>query len=386
MGSDDAARIKVSEAESIVRRFNQRVDLAFQRAAPTKDWVHRALHRQGGPRSPVRLRRLSYELILRHGDALAALFDEYPDDVVFAQAYDQFLGYQGTGGTLATSVVDLLTHESEWTDEWDTRWEHAEGGPGASPSGHPIGDWTQLDAYLATRMPDPNAAGRLDGAAAALRLHGSTKYVVGMTHNAMFERLHFLRGMENAFEDLYVSPTEVGRLLDALTEYHVELVRAWGRLPGVDAVFLTDDWGTQSAMMISPGKWRTLFFPRYRRLCDAAHASGLDVVFHSCGHVSEIIGDLIDAGVDVIDPLQPEAMDLNQVAREFGGKVAFAGGLSDQMLASYSPAQVRDEVRRALDTLGAPFGNAYMIAPSNLMMPDIPLANLEALFEACHDQ
>ncbi len=110
------------------------------------------------------------------------------------------------------------------------------------------------------------------------------------------------------------------------------------------------------------------------------------VLFHSCGNVFGIIGDLIDAGVDILDPLQPEAMDLTAVAREYGGKVAFCGGISDQRLAAETPVQVRDEIRRLIDTLGAPFGNAYILAPANSLMPEVPLENLVALFEACHDQ
>ncbi len=118
--------------------------------------------------------------------------------------------------------------------------------------------------------------------------------------------------------------------------------------------------------------WRRIFAQRYRRLCDEAHRSGLLVVFHSCGNVFEIMGDLIDAGIDVIDPLQPEAMDLAVVAREYGGSVGFCGGISDQRLGTQTPSQVRDQIRWLIDTLGAPFGNAYVLAPSNSLMPEIP--------------
>ncbi len=173
-----------------------------------------------------------------------------------------------------------------------------------------------------------------------------------MTHLALFERLHCLRGMENAFEDFYLYPEQVDRLLGALTDYQVEIVRAWGRLGNVDGWFVTDDWGTQTSLMISPELWRKFFAARYRRLCDEAHRCGIDVIFHSCGNVTAIVGDLIDAGVDVIDPLQPEAMDLQEIAREYGGKVAFCGGISDQELAVFTVSQVRDHVRRTIDTLG----------------------------------
>jgi len=375
---------ELTEAQETLRRFNERVDGAIAGRPPTKEWVKRALHHGGAERCPVRIRRLSHDIILRYGDALADLFCEYPDDAVFAQAYDIFIGYQPPSVRERTDPLQVLTQEASWIDEWGTGWRHAAGGVGASTISYPLPDWSQLDNYLAERMPDPQAPGRLDGALPALRLHGDTRYFCGMTHLALFERLHCLRGMENAFEDFYLYPEQVDRLLGALTDYQVEIVRAWGRLGNVDGWFVTDDWGTQTSLMISPELWRKFFAARYRRLCDEAHRCGIDVIFHSCGNVTAIVGDLIDAGVDVIDPLQPEAMDLQQIARDYGGKVAFCGGISDQELAVFTVSQVWDHVRRTIDTLGRAFGNAYIVAPSNVLLPDIPLENIRALFEAAH--
>ncbi len=151
-------------------------------------------------------------------------------------------------------------------------------------------------------------------------------------------------------------------------------------------IFWTDDWGTELSLMVAPDMWRRFFAARYRRLCDEAHRLGLAVAFHSCGHVLPIIGDMIDAGVDIIHPLQPEAMDLRIVAREYGGRVAFWGGLSDQAIATATPAQVRDEVHRAVNLLGTPYGNAYIPCLANVMMPEVPFENIVALVEACHGQ
>jgi len=380
------SELTLHERETIIQRFNARVDQATAASVPTKDWVRKALHRGGAERCPVRLRRLSLDVILRHGDALADLFCQYPDDVVFAAPYDIFVGYQPGDHPNRVNPLQVLTEQAQWLDEWDTGWSHAAGGVGATPFSYPLQDWSQLDAYLAQRMPDPLAPGRLDGAVSVLRMHGQTKYFVGMTHLALFERLHCLRGMQNTFEDFYLFSTEVDRLLGALTDYLLEIIRLWGKLGGVDGWFLTDDWGTQTSLMISPQMWRKFFAARYRRLCDEAHRWEMDVIFHSCGNVTQIVGDLIDAGVDVLDPVQPEAMDLAWIAREFGGKVAFCGGISDQEIVALTPAQVRDHVRRTIDILGRAFGNTYLVGPSNTLTPEIPIENLQALFEACHSQ
>ena len=378
--------LTLQEREEIIGRFNAKVDQAVVASAPAKSWVQKALRRQGAPRCPVRLRRLSLDIILRHGDALAGLFCQYPDDVVFAPAYDMFVGYQPDNGSPRINLIQVLTEEARWRDEWGSEWSHAAGDVGATTVSYPLRDWAQLDDYLVEHMPDARAPGRLDGALPALRMHGRDRYFGGMTHLALFERLHCLRGMQNAFQDFYLYPAEVDRLLDALTEYLLQVIRLWGRLGGVDGWFVTDDWGTQASLMISPRMWRKFFAARYRRICDEAHRWNMDVIFHSCGNVTQIVGDLIDAGVDVLDPLQPEAMDLAQIAREYGGKVVFCGGISDQEIVSLTPAQVSDHVHRVIDTLGKAFGNAYIVAPSNTLTPEIPIENLQALFEACHEQ
>jgi uroporphyrinogen decarboxylase len=380
------AELTLTERAAIIQRFHARVDQAMVDSAPTKAWVRKALRRGGAARCPVRLRRLSLDVILRHGDALADLFCQYPDDAVCVPAYDMFVGFQPADHPNPVNPIQVLTEAAHWPDEWGTEWSHAAGGVGATPASHPLQDWSQLDAYLTERMPDPLAPGRMAGAEPALRMHGQTKYFAGMTHLALFERFHCLRGMQNSFEDFHLFPAEVDRLLAALTDYLLEIIRLWGKLNGVDGWFLTEDWGTQAALMISPRMWRKFFAARYRRICDEAHRWGLDVIFHSCGNVTAIIGDLIDAGIDVLDPLQPEAMDLTRIAREFGGKVAFCGGVSDQEIVVFTPAQVRDHVHRTIDTLGKAFGNAYLVGPSNSLPPEIPIENLQALFEACHNQ
>ncbi len=375
--------LSMAEIEAIVSRFDERVNAAQQASPPSRELVRKALRRQA-TRCPVRIRRLSYDVIVRHGDALADLFCAFPDDAIFFAAYDITVGHQPPDRPDRLTPIRVLMQEAEWTDEWGTRWAHAAGGMGATQVANPIEDWRQLDGYLATRVPDPRAPGRLDAARAVVEAHGRTRYCVGMIHLALFERLHSLRGMQNTFVDFHTHEREVRRLLDALAEYLLELIRAWGKL-GADALFLTDDWGTQLALMIAPDMWRRYFKAHYRRIFDEVHRCGMDVIFHSCGNVTAIVPDLIDIGLDVLDPVQPGAMDVAEVARRFGGQLSFCGAIDDQRLGSSSPRQIKDAVRRTVGTLGRPFGNGLILAPANLIPPEVPIENLQALFEACHD-
>jgi len=379
----DNKALDIEKIRATLDRFNRRYDEAHAKAPPGKRWVRRALHRQGATRCPVRLKRMSFDLLLRYTDELADLFDRFPDDVFATQSYEFSIGYRPP---VPVDPVKALMEAAEWTDEWGIRWHHAAGGVGATPAAYPLTDWAQLDDYLAKQLPDPRAPGRLDAAGPAVARHGGNRYFIGMTHFLLFERVHALRGMENVFEDFYANPEALDRLLGVLTDYYLDIIRAWARWENVDAIFVTDDWGTQQSLMISPELWRKYFAARYRRICDEAHRFGLDVHFHSCGNILAIVGDLIDDGVDVVDPIQPDAVDLKKLAREFGGKAAFSGGISDQRLARQTPAQVKAEIRATMDLLGAAFGNAYLVAPSNALTPEIPLENIVAMFEACHGE
>ena len=163
------------------------------------------------------------------------------------------------------------------------------------------------------------------------------------------------------------------------------MVGEWGKTD-VSAIFLTDDLGSQNALMMSPAMWRRHFKEHYRRIFAEAHRWGKDVWFHSCGNVASIIPELIEVGVDVLDPLQPGPLDLAGVARQFGGKVAFSGGIDDQRLEDYTPQEVKDMVHRTIDTLGRPYGNSYIVAAANSILPSVPLENLAAMIQACHEQ
>jgi uroporphyrinogen decarboxylase len=379
--ANDFRLLPLAEMEAILARFDERVNAAQLKKPSTKAWVKQAIRRKGPGPCPIRLKRLSLDIILRYPDALADLFCEYPDDVIAVIPYDITIGYQPPGKLPRINPVEALMREAQWTDEWGTRWGHAFGGVGATPIDHPIKDWAQLDDYLAHHVPGPRAPGRLDSAVPALNMHAA-KYRYGVIHLALFERLHALRGMQDLLTDFYTDEAPLRRLMDALHAYLLEIVRAWAEI-GADAVFLTDDWGSQAGLLIAPELWRRYFKSYYASVFAEAHRLGMDVIFHSCGNVIDIVGDLIDIDLDVLDPVQPGAMDIETLARKYGGHVSFSGAIDIQdVLCAGTPQQVKDHVRTIRDTLGRPFGGGLLLGPANIMTPDTPFENLRALFEA----
>lgn len=196
---------------------------------------------------------------------------------------------------------------------------------------------------------------------------------------SLFERAWALRGMEQLLMDMLENPAFVDALLDRILEHDLSMMDAVGNQPW-DGVWIGDDWGQQHGLIMGIQLWRRFILPRIRRMYEQAHRKGWIVIIHSCGDIVELLPDLIEAGVQVLNPFQPEAMDLVSVKREYGKDLTFLGGMSVQQILPFgTPAQVRDESRRLLDQIGRDGG--FIFAPSHMMTDDIPVANVMAMFE-----
>lgn len=149
----------------------------------------------------------------------------------------------------------------------------------------------------------------------------------------------------------------------------------------IDIFWIGDDYGTQNGLLVSPKKLRELFFPRLKAMCDLGHKYGTKVMLHSCGSTRTIWPDLIKAGVDIYDTIQPEAVNINpaELKKEYGDKICFHGTISTQKTLPFgSPNDVVQEVRERIKTIGANGG--FILAPSHNIQPDTSLENILAMY------
>ncbi len=196
----------------------------------------------------------------------------------------------------------------------------------------------------------------------------------------LWERAAFMRGMEEILLDVLTSPAFVRDLLEGLTEYILETVRLLVAEGDFEGIAISDDYGAQHGMVISPDHWRTLVRPCLARIYELAKNHGLTVFHHSCGNIVPIIGDMIDLGLDILHPIQPEAMDILYLKKQFGEHLTFCGGISTQdLLVSGTPDQVRSEVQRLKREMGR--GGGYILEPGITVQADVPRENLIAMID-----
>jgi len=203
----------------------------------------------------------------------------------------------------------------------------------------------------------------------------------------LFEWGTFLRRIDNFLMDLVMDQANVERLLDALLELHFEtldhVIESVGDL--VDIVRFGDDLGMDNGPLMSPQTYRDIFKPRHAALNAYVHErSSMKTFLHSCGSLYDLLPDIVDTGVDILNPVQISARDMEpaKLKAEFGSDITFWGGGADtrQVLPKGSPDEVKDHVRGNIEAF-AP-GGGFVFATAHNMLPDVPPQNIEAMFEA----
>lgn len=266
------------------------------------------------------------------------------------------------------------------TDEFGCVWDRRHGMP--HPVAYPLAHDHRLLAKY--RMPDPHRAGRFDAARRLADRHRGKRFVFGKLGMALFERAWAIRGMQDLMVDMAVRPEWVEELLDRiLQEWNLPIIDQQIAL-GIDGFYFADDWGSRTSLLFSPAMWRRFIKPRMAACYQRVKQSGLVVGQHSDGNILQIMPDLIEIGMDVFNPLEPMAYDIYAVKAQYGDRLTFYGGVDvERTLPHGTPQEVRAEVLERAERLGS--GGGYILQSSHTILDDVPMDNIVAYIEACHE-
>lgn len=221
-------------------------------------------------------------------------------------------------------------------------------------------------------LPDPHDHRFFESIHAQIERHPD-RFRVFYLGFSLFERAWTLRGMENLLIDMIEEPEFVHELFTAIADYNIaQATKAMEY--DIDAVYFGDDWGWQHGLIMGIHHWREFILPQLKRMYGTVRSAGKFQMIHSCGAVSELFDDLVEAGLNCFNPFQPEVMDCPALHRKYRGRLAFHGGLSTQhTLPHGTAADVRREARRLLE-MGRDGG--YIFAPGHAVEDDVSIENM----------
>ncbi|MFH1006192.1 MAG: uroporphyrinogen decarboxylase family protein [Candidatus Latescibacterota bacterium] len=242
------------------------------------------------------------------------------------------------------------------------------------------------DPSRVEEFPWPDPARHVDPEACLKAVaDASEEYaLLGMVWSAHFQDACAAFGMETALVTMITHPDMFRAVIDRITDFYLQANEIFYRAAQgkLDAVLIGNDFGSQTALMLSPDLIRAHVWPGARKLIDQAKRYGLKVIYHACGSIYDLLPDLIELGVDAIHPIQALAknMEAARLQRDFGDRVSFCGGVdAQQLLVNGTP----DQIRRKIHELKKLFPTGLIISPSHeAILPDIPPENIKALFDA----
>ncbi|MBI3922006.1 MAG: hypothetical protein HY318_11365 [Armatimonadetes bacterium] len=279
---------------------------------------------------------------IRHREALDGLVACHP--IIFGEHTPGTRDYDAVGGTYVAG---------EHTDVWGCVWSNVRTGCESIVTGHAL---PTRESVHTMEVPEPGS---------------------GISHGFMWLRLADLRGFEELMIDFAEEPPELQMLLDKVLAYNLsEVRRMLENKP--ELMGFGDDLGMQTSIAISPEKWRKYLKPCFAAIFGLCHEAGASVFLHTDGHIIPIIEDLIDCGVNVVNP-QIRANGLDNLVRECKGKVCVNLDLDRQMFPFCTPEEIDTHVREAVEKLGSPEGGLWLTAEC---APDVPMENIEAICQA----
>ena len=268
-------------------------------------------------------------------------------------------------------------------DQWGVLWKDN------LDIDHPIKEWDDLLEYQFPEVqPDlffeqDTIEDEGSKASAECRKGGDTVLFGGSWQIITFERYRTLRGFENCLTDLILYPDKCLDLISRIEQYNLRLIKRWVEL-GCDIIGFSDDLGSMRQMLMKPETWRRFYKLVYRRMCQLIHEGGAKTWMHSDGAIASIIPDLVEIGLDILDPVQAECIDIKQLSKEYRGRLVIWGGLDSHIIATGTYETVRKHVCEAIEIFQG-FEGGMVGTITNYLFPsiDVPLAMYHAFRNVC---
>lgn len=296
----------------------------------------------------------------RHGAALEDLYRRYPEDVVNVGA--------ATYGEFGPEIG------APSCDPWGCPWVRHSDEQKGQVTHHPLADWSALDDY---HPPDTASDQIIDQVRHRLAENAGEKYTLAEAY-MLWQRMCYLHGYRDTVEELLVRPDRCAELREMVVRVLLRRIERLGELPELDGIRFCDGWGTQQALLISPALWRQFFKPAYATLFGAVRRSGKHVWMHCYGVIEEIIPDLIEIGVDVLNP-QSSCMNRERLRRLVAGRICVLGDIDRQRTLPHgAPDEVRAAVRADIDDFGCFDGG---LVSHGKVGGDVPLENIDAMLD-----
>ena len=290
-------------------------------------------------------------------DQPACIVENFPnwDISYFGVHHDPFEGVGGHNVPVGT----------RWRDIWGVGWQKELEGVMGYAREHPLADLTQIEHFAFPDPDDERICGRVyQRAREASEADRANKFLLGSHRETLWERCYNLVGMDRLMMAFIDTPDLVRQLLNRVMDFQLGIARHYLAV-GIEVAHLGDDLGSQRAPLFSPDMLREFFVPEYRRLVGLYKQHGVTLNFHSCGHVEPILEVFMDLGIDVLNPVQASANDLDRVRARTAGRLALMGGVSTATLVNGPLEAIRHEARLRLWQLGRDGG--YFCGPDQYL-------------------
>ncbi|MBN1401404.1 MAG: hypothetical protein JXA74_11240 [Anaerolineae bacterium] len=325
----------------------------------SRERVYRAIEMTGPDRPPITHATLP-GAAKRYGSALKRFHARFPSDVLSVGS--------ATEGEFGPEIG--VPSRDTWGSLWVRHTDEHKG----QVVGFPLADWSDLETL---DVPDTASDEIMADMEARIAANAGALYTQA-DGDIIWQRMFYLRGYEAVLEDLLLERERCAQLRDLIVEVMTRRVQRLCQMPGLDSIHFRDDWGTQESLMISPSLWRDFFKPSYAKLFAMTREAGKHVWFHSDGAIASIIADLVEIGVQVLNP-QTDLIGREKLAALCGDVLCIQGDIDRQWVLPYgSPDDARAAVRADIDAFGRRNGGYIGRAES---AGDVPLENLIAVYE-----